>query len=298
MKTVKFTVITKKITQLLNLNPRWFHDDLILQLIQDEIDILKLGLSFTPTPKQNIAKLKNDIFQFTRKLWLNYHHQSNNIVDESIVKLESTNTLKPNENTDSENIFKELEHTKISLLQAKDNLYTLRKELDSRWRKIENKEIIVKPAEKGSFIIIMSPDYYWNICQAQVSDTLFYRILNDAGPLNIVQQRFTQFADKWKPMLTLKDYNYLTKTKHKISNLYMLPKLHKSKQINEIIQKQQCEYINIKENFIVEAFLIVDGSIYHISSISEILHIIMEPSLAIISHIAKDTFDVKNRLDK
>ena len=102
MKTVKFTVITKKITQLLNLNPQWFHDDLILQLIQDEIDILKLGLSFTPTPKQNITKLKNDIFQFTRKLWLNYHHQSNNIVDESIVKLESTNTLKPNENTDSE----------------------------------------------------------------------------------------------------------------------------------------------------------------------------------------------------
>ena len=43
-------------------------------------------------------------------------------------------------------------------------------------------------------------------------------------------------------MVTLK-YNYLIKRKHKISNLFMLPKLHKSKQINEIIQKQQCEYI-------------------------------------------------------
>ena len=53
-------------------------------------------------------------------------------------------------------------------------------------------------------------------------------------------------------MLTLK-YNYLTKRKHKIPNLYMLPKLHKSKQINEIIQKQQFEYINIMENIIVEA---------------------------------------------
>ena len=53
-------------------------------------------------------------------------------------------------------------------------------------------------------------------------------------------------------MLTLK-YNYLTKRKHKISNLYMLPKLHKSKQIKEIIQKQQFEYINIMENIIVEA---------------------------------------------
>ena len=31
-------------------------------LNQEEIDILKLGLSFTPTPKQNIAEIENDIF--------------------------------------------------------------------------------------------------------------------------------------------------------------------------------------------------------------------------------------------
>ena len=31
-------------------------------LTQDETDILKLGLSFTPTPKQNIAELENEIF--------------------------------------------------------------------------------------------------------------------------------------------------------------------------------------------------------------------------------------------
>ena len=73
MKTVKFTVITKKerlsqlppitqpqSTKILNLSN--------VPLTQDEIDILKLGLSFTPTPKQNIVELENDIFQFTRKL--------------------------------------------------------------------------------------------------------------------------------------------------------------------------------------------------------------------------------------
>ena len=67
-------------------------------LTQEEIDILKLGLSFTPTPKQNIAELENDIFQFTRKLRLTYHYRNRNIADESIVKLESTYTPKPNEN--------------------------------------------------------------------------------------------------------------------------------------------------------------------------------------------------------
>ena len=55
-----------------------------------------------------------------------------------------------------------------------------------------------------------------------------------------------QFADKYKPMLAIKKYNYLTKRKHKISNRYMLPILHKSKRISEIIQKHQCEYLNIE----------------------------------------------------
>ena len=94
-------------------------------------------------------------------------------------------------------------------------------------------------------------------------------------------------------MLTLKEHNYLTKRKHKISNLYMLPKLHKSKRINEIIQKQQCEFMNIEENIIAEARPIVAGSVYYTSGISEIFHIIMEPSLAMILHIARDSFVLK-----
>ena len=64
------------------------------------------------------------------------------------------------------------------------------------------------------------------------------------------------------------------------------------------MQKQQCEYINITENIIFEACPSVAGLVYHTSDISEILHIIMEPSLVMISHIAKDFFDFKNRLDK
>ena len=94
-------------------------------------------------------------------------------------------------------------------------------------------------------------------------------------------------------MLTLKERNYLTKRKHKISNLYMLPKLHKSKRINEIIQKQQCEFMNIEENIIAEARPTVACPVYYTSGISEIFHTIMEPSLAMISHIAKDSFVLK-----
>ena len=116
-------------------------------------------------------------------------------------------------------------------------------------------------------------------------------------PSNIVQQRVTQFPDKDKSMLTIKEYNYLSKRKRKISNLYMLPKLHKSKRINKIRKKEQCEYINVEKNIIVEANLIVIGPVYHTSGLLETLHIITKPSLTMISNIAKDSFYFKNRLD-
>ena len=51
-----------------------------------------------------------------------------------------------------------MEYTKILLLKTKDNQYTLHT-LDSI-RKIENKDIIIKPADKGSVIVIILPGYY------------------------------------------------------------------------------------------------------------------------------------------
>ena len=111
-----------------------------------------------------------------------YHYRNSNIADASIVKLESTYTPKPNENADVENICEELEHAKISLFKIKDNLHTLRKGLDSLIRKIENKQIIIKSADKGSIIVIMSSDYYWNTCHSHISDTSYYTMLNDTDP--------------------------------------------------------------------------------------------------------------------
>ena len=107
MKIFKFSVITKKLLSQLPLimqpQSRKILNYSNVPLTQD---ILKLRMSFTPTPKQKIAELKNDIFQFTRKLQLTYHYRNNNNVNESNVKLESTYTPKPNEYADLENICK------------------------------------------------------------------------------------------------------------------------------------------------------------------------------------------------
>ena len=69
----------------------------------------------------------------------------------------------------------------------------------------------------------MSPGYYWNITQTHISDTACYRTLNDTDPSNIVQKRVPKFADKYKSMIT--------KRKHKMPNLYMLPNYIKTNEL-------------------------------------------------------------------
>ena len=77
----------------------------------------------------------------------------------------------------------------------------------------------------------------------------------------------------------------------------MLPNLHKSKKLNDIIMAKNSEYINVDKILTIEGRPIVAGPCYHTSVVSQILHVIMEPTLSFIKHILKDSFDFIDRID-
>ena len=118
--------------------------------------------------------------------------------------------------------------------------------------KINTNKIIIKSADKGSIIVVMITKDYWNMCYRHLSDTTFYNNLDNNDPSVIVQDRVNNFAEKYKLILTNNEFVFLTKRCHKISNFFMLPKSHKSKEINEIIQRKRTEYIQIDEDILKE----------------------------------------------
>ena len=69
-------------------------------------------------------------------------------------------------------------------------------------------------------------------------------------------------------------------------------RIHKSNKVNEIIKNQTSEYINIIENLQIEDWPIVAEPVYYTSGISDMLHIILEPSSSFIAHILKDFLDL------
>ena len=59
----------------------------------------------------------------------------------------------------------------------------------------------------------------------------------------------------------------------------MLPKPHKLKELNNINMAKNSEYINVDKILTIECRPIVGGSCYHTSVVSQILHVIMDPTL-------------------
>ena len=112
-----------------------------------------------------------------------------------------------------------------------------------------------------------------------------------------LQNRIIAYAKKYKHLLTENEYKTLTQKTYKISNFYMLPKLYKSKELNDIILAKNSEYIRVDKILTTEGRPIVARPCYHISVVSQILHVIMEPTLSFIKHILKDSFDFIDRID-
>ena len=102
--------------------------------------------------------------------------------------------------------------------------------------------------------------------------------------LNSLIKRTTknESAKKYKNLLTEDEYKTLTQKTYKISNFYMLPTLYKSKKLNNIIMAKNSEYINVNKILTIEGRPIVAGPCYHTSVVSQILHVVMEPTLSFI----------------
>ena len=262
-----------------------------------EIEVFLLGLSFTPTPQGNIHDFEKDIFQFTRKLRLQHHFADNSHVDKSLIKKPSTWIPKRGKSVELERLVQPIEQMNIWYDRAEDNIPHLRKALSSLIQKTRNNEIIIKPADKGEIIVVQSAKDYQEMCLRHLEDEDYYEIV-PADPTELVQQEVVNFAKKYEETLTNNEYRYLTAEDHKLSNFYMLPKLHKNAELNRIIEESNTEYLHVKLSSNLEGRPICSGPAYHTRGISMILHHILHPALEKVEHILKDTFDFVERVEK
>ena len=99
-------------------------------------------------------------------------------------------------------------------------------------------------------------------------------------------------------MLTANEYDHLLHTTYKMSNIYMLPKLHKSRRVDQLILERKTEYIHLKDEVIqLEGRPINSGPCYFTRGLSLIVHAILLPILDFFPYILRDSFDFVERFN-
>jgi len=269
-------------------------------LNENEVELLCKGLSFCPTPKPHLMGLDNDLYDFTRRLRLKYHFRNSIEEDHSIVSLPSNFTPAPFANAELEAAISNVRHINVKTkTRYKDNIAKLRPALRSLIDKTERGEIVIKPADKGDVTVIMSPQFYIDMCMKELNKPEFYKSVGPNDPSLNIKNVVTNFANNFKRVLTPKEYHFLTQKQYKMAMFYMLPKLHKSEHVNYILNQNSSKYIHLADfTEEIEGRPIVGGPCYYTSGLSEMLDIILKPILEYIPHILNDSFDLIERLDK
>ena len=123
----------------------------------------------------------------------------------------------------------EIEEEILKINEEGKNYPNLSKEEREALKKlIENKNIIIKPADKGSAIVIWDNDDYLNECNKQLRNTNVYEKCDQFQP----EEPNKKIKSVLSRMLSRKEIDkkiieYLIKKKPQLGRFYLLPKIHK-----------------------------------------------------------------------
>ena len=201
-----------------------------------ELDVLGKGLGFVPTPTCiNESHLHQDFLDFSRKMrckWY-FRNNSNENSDESSFRVKS-NWIPPKGNLALELFLQCLEKDLFKKLPGKVSTYNLSKEEWLSMRGLaEDRSVVIKPADKGSCVVVWDREDYLKEAKKQLQDQSIYVDTN-------FQQKELSKLVKWsnayftklknEGFLTEKELKYFLfnfKNSTNFGKLYFLPKIHK-----------------------------------------------------------------------
>jgi len=201
------------------------------KLGQSEVNLLAKGLNFVPKPpKPTQEEVQSAISQFSRRLKLTqFFHNSKPRSPKPFVYKSGWS---PDDQLIPEDILKEIETleketSKIKLQNGPPNL-SKQEKLAIKSLKAD-KDIIIKPADKGSATVIMDKSEYVMEANRQLSNTLHYKKLS--------QPVFPQISNRVDEIignlhkqkkLNKKQVEYLSvPTTPRNRQFYLIPKIHK-----------------------------------------------------------------------
>ena len=258
-----------------------------------QIKLLSKGLKFTPTPKSNKTELESDIKEFNRRLRLKEYFYESDENSESdteensdpdsktgkpLLRNKSNWNPKPNRVPLLDTCIDMLSKTakelgSLPVKPCRDNLS--KDERQALQELQQNTDIIIKEADKGGAICIMNKSFYSSKMKQMLLDRDTYSEIESNNSKQILLE-IKELSKKYSKCLFKEEEEYITKFEMKTSNLYGLPKIHKSKLIKDAIEQQNSEYINITDPNDLKFRPIIAGPASVTSRLSQLVDCILK----------------------
>jgi hypothetical protein len=205
-----------------------------VDLSDTETKLLSKGLNFCPKPTAvNTIAVKQDLQAFSRRLRLKDYFFDAESTDheENIPRFRKKSKWQPPKSKDPalEAFIQALDDEVMSHRAnpvSHDNL--TKTEKDALASLQNRQDIVIKPADKGSAVVIMDTEKYIDEANRQLSDKRFYKQL-DSDPTGHHSEQVTELLHEMADQghIDGKTMEYLLPEVPKAGRLYLLPKLHK-----------------------------------------------------------------------
>ncbi|XP_056411823.1 uncharacterized protein LOC130355563 isoform X1 [Hyla sarda] len=178
------------------------------------MSVLSRGLTFSPMRKLDKFDFIKDTYLFCRKIVLKLLHD------------------KPMMSSSLERDDREILRDLMDLLEENQTGRNLTREEQQAINDLKNnKDFLIKEADKGGNVVLWPLDKY--ICEAlrQLNDRNYYQQL-PSDPTDYFQRRFTHILDSALEygVISKKELEYLQVKEPRIATFYMLPKVHKNRE--------------------------------------------------------------------
>ena len=265
-----------------------------------EISLFNLGTKFVPATLIPEEDTRVAILKFSRKLLLQGKFFDSDYNDESIVKAKSCYVPKSVKSSVLKGVVENLERfanefpQNMPKIEVRDNLTIEQREGLDVFKK--RRGVLYFKADKGSAIVLLN-DLFYKYKILSILNTDKYEQL----PRNIdyfVILKLKALVNKYKCNLTKNERKAITKFDYKTTNIYGLPKIHKSKIVKEAIKDSDSTYLHLRDPVDLDFRLIFGGPNNPCSVLADMVNTLLEPFRSKVTSSLKDVYAFINNIPK
>ena len=264
---------------------------------KDELDVLTLGPKFVPLTVSDLTQLRVDVLSFSRKLLLIAQFHDIEYIDSSLIKPVSNYIPKSTKYPVLKSIINDLEMFSnelddLSKNTVDDNLSATQRE---GLKSIQNsKSILYFNSDKGSAPVLLDRAYYKDKILEKLSSHNFIELNRNMD--YFVHLKLKVLVKHFKAFLTKNERNAIINFDYSSTNIYGLPKIHKSTLIKQSLL--ECtEFVLFLPNPSDLTFRIIFGGPNNpTTGLASLLNEILNPYVSKVKSVIRDSVNFINML--